>query len=248
MLIENAFDVPAPPDRLWGHLLDVERVAACVPGAELTEIVDDTTWKGRMSVKFGPVAMAFAGTVTMVERDDEAHRVVLKARGTESKGKGAASADVTSWLEPGDRATTVKVHADITLQGFVAQVSRGMLPDISTKLTRQFADCLAANMRRGDGVPETTPERPPAHGPPAEPEASAGGLGATPAPPGTGPGVEREAAARPAGAAAAPPAKDEQARAAPIAGLRLAMWALLRAIGRAVRRAVGRLLDWLPPR
>jgi uncharacterized protein len=248
MLIENAFDVPAPPDRLWGHLLDVERVAACVPGAELTEIVDDTTWKGRMSVKFGPVAMAFAGTVTMVERDDEAHRVVLKARGTESKGKGAASADVTSWLEPGDGATTVKVRADITLQGFVAQVSRGMLPDISTKLTGQFADCLAANMRGGDGAPETASERAPADGPPAAPEAPAGELGAAPAPPATGPGVAREAAGGPVGAARQSSTNDGHASAVPIAGLRLAMWALLRAIGRAVGRAVGRLLDWLPPR
>ncbi|HXF36599.1 MAG TPA: SRPBCC family protein, partial [Actinomycetota bacterium] len=93
MLIENEFEVPAPVDRLWEHLLDVERVAPCMPGAELTEVVDDRTWKGKVNVKFGPVSLSFAGTVTMEERDDAAHRVVLKAQGMEQKGKGAASAN-----------------------------------------------------------------------------------------------------------------------------------------------------------
>ncbi len=146
MLIENEFEVQAPVDRLWSYLLDVERVAPCMPGAELTEVVDDRTWKGRVNVKFGPVALTFAGTVTMEERDDAAHRVVLKAQGMEQRGKGAASANVTSWLEPGDGATRVKMQADITLSGFVAQVSRGMLPDVSARLTQQFAECLRASM------------------------------------------------------------------------------------------------------
>lgn len=140
MLIENQFEVPAPVDGLWAHLLDVERVAPCMPGAELTETVDDRTWKGKVLMKFGPVSLSFAGTVSMEERDDDAHRVVLKAKGMEQKGKGAASANVTSWLEPGDGVTTVKMQADITLSGFVAQISRGMLPDISARLTQQFAD------------------------------------------------------------------------------------------------------------
>lgn len=152
MLIENEFRVPAPADDLWTFLLDVERIAPCMPGAELTDVVDERTWKGRMKMKFGPVAMAFAGTVTMEERDDDAHRVVLRAQGMESKGKGAANASVTSWLEPGDGDTTVKMQADITLSGFVAQVSRGLLPDVSAKLTQQFADCLQASMSGGPAV------------------------------------------------------------------------------------------------
>lgn len=146
MLIENQFDVAAPADHLWHWLLDVERIAPCMPGAELTEIVDDRHWKGKVNMKFGPVSLSFAGTVTMEERDDDRHRVVLKAQGMEQKGKGAASANVTSWLEEGDGITTVKMQADITLSGFVAQVSRGMLPDISARLTQQFADCLKQNM------------------------------------------------------------------------------------------------------
>ncbi|HEX7248524.1 MAG TPA: SRPBCC family protein, partial [Actinomycetota bacterium] len=143
MLIENEFTVSTPIDELWAYLLDVERIAPCMPGAELTETVDDHTWKGKVSMKFGPVALAFAGTVEMTERDDTAHRAVLKAKGMEAKGKGAANAAVTSWLEPAaDGRTTVKMTADITLTGAAAQLSRGLMPEISKKLTQQFADCL----------------------------------------------------------------------------------------------------------
>ena len=147
MLIENEFTVSEPVESLWAFLLDVERIAPCMPGAELTEVVDDTTWKGKVNMKFGPVALSFAGTVTIQERDDAAHRIVLAAKGMEAKGKGAATANVTSWLEPGDGAsTTVKMQADITLSGTVAQLSRGLLPEVSKKLTQEFADCLQATM------------------------------------------------------------------------------------------------------
>jgi carbon monoxide dehydrogenase subunit G len=148
MLIENQFTVAAPADDLWRYLLDVERIAPCMPGAELTDVVDDRNWKGTVHAKFGPVSMSFAGTVTIQERDDAAHRVVLKAKGMEQKGKGAADASVTSWLEPAEEpgSTTVKMQADITLTGAAAQMSRGLLPEISKKLTQQFADCLQAGM------------------------------------------------------------------------------------------------------
>jgi uncharacterized protein len=147
VLIENEFTVAAPVEDLWAYLLDVERVAPCMPGAELTDVVDDTTWKGKVNVKFGPVALSFAGTVTIKERDDAAHRIVLGAKGMEQKGKGAANASVTSWLEPGDgEKTIVKMQADITLSGAVAQLSRGLLPEVSKKLTQEFADCLEHNM------------------------------------------------------------------------------------------------------
>jgi uncharacterized protein len=148
VLIENEFTVAAPIDFLWSYLLDVEKIAPCMPGAELTEIVDDHNWKGKLNAKFGPVSMSFAGTVTVESRDDSAHRVVLSARGMEQRGKGAANAKVTSWLEPGssDGVTTVKMQADITLTGAAAQLSRGLLPEISKKLTQTFADCLQASM------------------------------------------------------------------------------------------------------
>jgi carbon monoxide dehydrogenase subunit G len=150
MEIENEFNVPAPIDHVWTYLLDVERVAPCMPGAELTEVVDDHTWKGKVNMKLGPVSLAFAGTVTMQERDDQAKRIVLAAKGMEQKGKGAANASVTSWLEQGDGVTNVKMRADIHLTGTVAQLSRGLLPEVSRKLTQQFADCLLQSMRAAE--------------------------------------------------------------------------------------------------
>jgi carbon monoxide dehydrogenase subunit G len=147
VLIENEFTVAAPVEDLWAYLLDVERVAPCMPGAELTDVIDDSTWKGKVNVKFGPVALSFAGTVMIRERDDVARRIVLAAKGMEQRGKGAANASVTSWLEPGEGdKTIVKMEADITLSGAVAQLSRGLLPEVSKKLTHEFADCLEHNM------------------------------------------------------------------------------------------------------
>jgi carbon monoxide dehydrogenase subunit G len=167
MLIENGFTVQAPAEGLWRLLLDVETIVPCMSGAELTETIDDRHWKGTLHVKFGPVSMSFAGTVAMQERDDAAHRVVLKASGMEQKGKGAANALVTSWLETADEpdTTTLKMQVDVTLSGAAAQLSRGLLPEISKKLTQQFADCLESEMAAGaeTGAPSS----------PATPEAAA---------------------------------------------------------------------------
>ena len=202
MLIENEFSVAEPVDTLWAHLLDVERVAPCMPGAELTETVDDHTWKGKVNAKFGPVTLAFAGTVTIAERDDEAHRIVLAAKGMEQRGKGAATARVTSWLEPADGATTVKMQADITLTGPVAQLSRGLLPEVSKKLTREFADCLQSSMGdKGDNGNKGTE--------------SAAGSSENP-----GPSEVRTTGTRPS-----------VATAAPVGGIRLglsAIWSIIR--------------------
>ncbi|MFM7718557.1 MAG: SRPBCC family protein [Actinomycetota bacterium] len=154
MLIENEFTVEATPEQTWAFLLDVEKVVPCMPGAELTETVDERNWKGKVSIKFGPVGLAFAGTVEMVSRDDAAKKVQLSAKGMEQKGKGAASATVTSWVEPaGANASTVKTQADITMTGAVAQLSRGLLPEVSKRLTAEFADRLKAAMT-GAAMPE----------------------------------------------------------------------------------------------
>jgi uncharacterized protein len=218
VLIENAFTVSAPADDLWSFLLDVERIAPCMPGAELTEVVDERNWKGKMHMKFGPVAMSFAGTVSMESRDDEVHRVVLRAKGTEQKGKGAADASVTSWLEPGPGAdqTTVKMQAEITLVGAAAQMSRGLLPEISKKLTQQFADCLEAAMSaRG---------------------AAAGAVAVAPSDAGAG-----AASAAPPDAPAAGPATPPPAAVAPrpVGGIGLALSAMWQLIKGFVRRLFG---------
>jgi carbon monoxide dehydrogenase subunit G len=151
VLIEDTFSVHTPVDRLWAFIQDVERIAPCLPGAELTEVVDDRTWKGKVLVKFGPVQMSFSGTVVMEEKDDVAHRARLSAKGAEQRGKGVANATVDSWLEPaGEDGTTVHIRSDITITGAAAQMSRGLLPEVSKLLTRQFAGCLEAKLKEED--------------------------------------------------------------------------------------------------
>jgi carbon monoxide dehydrogenase subunit G len=166
VLIENAFTVAKPLDQVWDYLLDVHKVAPCMPGAELTETIDDRNWKGKLTMKFGPVSMSFSGSVTLEERDEAAHRVVLHAKGTEQKGKGAADAKVTSWLEAVDAGTAVKMQADMTLTGAAAQLSRGLLPEVSKRLTQQFADCLEQSIAAAGGAGEqaaaSTPSSAPA--------------------------------------------------------------------------------------
>ena len=146
MLIENSFEVAAPIDRVWTYMLDVEKVVPCMPGAELTETIDKSHWKGKVTVKLGPVSLSFAGKVEMQERDEVGHKVVLKGSGMEQRGKGAASATVTTSLEETPDGTRVAIVQDLIVQGQAAQFSRGMMQDVSSKLTKQFADCLQANM------------------------------------------------------------------------------------------------------
>ena len=218
MLIENEFVVQAPAERVWAHLLDVERVALCMPGAQLTEVVDDHTWKGKTTIKVGPVSLAFAGTVVMEERDDVAHRVVLNAKGMEQRGKGAASARVESHLEEAGNATKVVMKTDLTISGAVAQYGRGMLLDISQRLTREFADCLQASMA-AEGATQAS-----SLGSPLATEEAA-------PPPGTGDGSGQRVAARTSGPTPRP--------AGAVGGLRLFVWALWRAVVRLVRRLIG---------
>jgi carbon monoxide dehydrogenase subunit G len=214
MLIEDTFTVHTPVDRLWAFLQDVERIAPCMPGAELTETVDDHTWKGRVHVKFGPVQMTFSGTVSMDERDDAAHRAKLSARGTEQRGKGAASAAVESWLEPaGDEGTRVNIHSDITITGAAAQLSRGLLPDVSKLLTKQFAECLRSTLEREDAAVAA----PSAAAAPASSEGS-------------------EPTSSPAAAAPTTPAPTPQA----VGGIGLGLRALRSAIKRFFSRLFGR--------
>jgi uncharacterized protein len=188
VLIEDSFTVHTPIDRLWTFIQDVEGIAPCLPGAELTEVVDDRTWRGKVHVKFGPVQMAFSGTVVMEERDDAAHRARLSAKGTEARGKGVANAKVESWLEPaGADGTTVNIRSDITITGAAAQLSRGLLPEVSKLLTKQFADCLESKLNE-----ETATVVPPEAGTPT---------GET-SPAETNPGETAAAAAEPAPIAA----------------------------------------------
>jgi uncharacterized protein len=142
MELLNDFTVNVPIEEAWVTLTDVERIAPCLPGAQLEEIEGDV-YRGKVKVKVGPILAQFKGQATFVEKDDVAHRAVLKAEGRETGGKGNASALITAVLqEQGPSSTSVTVKTDLTITGKVAQFGRGALADVSTKLLNQFVEQL----------------------------------------------------------------------------------------------------------
>ena len=148
MEFDNSFDVPVPVDQAWDLMMDIERIAPCVPGAELTEVVDDKTYKGKISVKLGPVALTFNGQTTFEEIDPANHTAKLKAQGTDAKGRGGAHAKVDFHMEPSDVGTKVLIHTNLQLSGAVAQYGRGvgMIADLAQQIIAQFADSLEKNV------------------------------------------------------------------------------------------------------
>ncbi len=158
MEFDNAFDVPLPPAQAWRVLMDIERIAPCMPGAELTAKVDERTYKGKVAVKLGPVALSFAGTATFEAIDDTAQTARVKAAGTDSKGRGGANAVVGFRLEPSDTGSRVLIHTNLTLSGGVAQYGRGagMIQEVAAQLIGQFATHLRAMIEA-----EPKPEAPP---------------------------------------------------------------------------------------
>ena len=146
IMIRNDFTVPASPEQVWTYLLDVEKVAKCLPGAQLTQIVDQQTYKGKMKVKMGAMDLTFSGTVTITEMDPETGHVVMKASGREEKGKGQAEATVTADVTPGGSGTQVSVSQDINMSGAVAQYGRGMMQDVAGAMMGQFANCLKSQL------------------------------------------------------------------------------------------------------
>lgn len=148
MQIDNHFEVPLPPDEAWKVLLDIERIAPCMPGAELTEIVDDKTYKGKVAVRLGPVALSFAGKVTFEDVDDANHKARAKAQGKDSKGRGGANAIVVFHLQPLEQGSKVLVETDLNLSGSIAQYGRasGMIEGVATALIGQFAENLKAQL------------------------------------------------------------------------------------------------------
>src|SRR3982751_3515388 len=155
MRFENAFAVDAPLEEVWRTVLDVERVAPTVPGAQVLEQTGENAYKVAIKVKVGPMSMTYRGEVEITERDDAAHRAVMKARAKESRGQGTADADVIMVLEGADRRTSATVTTDVQLSGKVATMGQGVLQDVSGRLVKTFAENLAA-MLEGGGA--TTPE------------------------------------------------------------------------------------------
>ena len=158
MEFDNSFEVPLPPAQAWPVLMDIRRIAPCMPGAELTEVVDDKTYKGKIGVRLGPVALTFAGTVTFEEVDNANHRARVKAQGTDAKGRGGAHATASFRLEPAAQGSKVLVHTDLSLSGSVAQYGRGvgMIQATAAQIINQFAGNLKAQLAAAP--PAATPD------------------------------------------------------------------------------------------
>ena len=155
MEFDNSFEVPLPPDRAWPVLMDIKRIVPCMPGAELTEVVDDKTYKGKIGVRLGPVALTFAGTVTFEEIDNTNHRARVKAQGTDAKGRGGANATASFRLEPVAGGSKVLVHTDLALSGSVAQYGRGvgMIQATAAQIINQFAENLKVQLAAAPAAP-----------------------------------------------------------------------------------------------
>jgi uncharacterized protein len=139
MLIKNDFEVVEPVDKVWQFFDDIPQVAACLPGAELTEDLGDDKYRGKVAVRMGPVKLQFAGTAEIRERDDTAKRIVVDAAGADEKGRGQAAMVLTAQLATVAGGTKIEVAQDLQLAGAAAQYGRGMISDVTTVLMRDFA-------------------------------------------------------------------------------------------------------------
>ena len=213
MKIEQTVEVDAPLDRVWALVNDVPRVAPCMPGAELTKVVDERTYQGTIRVKLGPINMSYKGTAVLEEVDEAGRSAHIAANGKDVRGGGTARAKVVTRLEPLSESTTrMAVTADVQLTGRVASFGRGAIQDVSAKLFGQFAECLRQTLEdegRAAAQPAT-----------AETAEAAEAAAHTGAP-------ATEGTATPSGATAPPATAQPQRVAAPIRAERLAGTAVL---------------------
>jgi len=156
MELTNQFVVDVPVEQAWCVLTDVERIAPCMPGAELQE-VDGKEYRGVVKVKVGPITAQYKGKATFLEQDAATHRAVLRAEGRETRGQGNATAIITAILEPIREGTRVSVVTDLTVTGRATQFGRGVMADVSNKLVGQFVDCLELTVLAGPTADEDGP-------------------------------------------------------------------------------------------
>src|SRR3979411_1415778 len=150
MQLINSVTVDAPPDRVFAYLLDVTKVVGCVPGAELTEVVDPTTFKGKVKVKVGPITVAYTGTARIVDRNDAQRSATLEGEGRETTGPGSARAKAVMSVEADGAGSTIKIVTDYTVAGRVAQFGRGVMEDVSRRIVNDMAACIKANVEAGE--------------------------------------------------------------------------------------------------
>ena len=145
--LDNSFTVPVSPEKAWDVLLEVERIAPCMPCASVTSISDDgNEVEGQVKVKLGPLSLSYKGTAKFTDKDHEKNTIAIEATGKETRGAGTASANVQATLQPGDAAgsTLVAIHTSLNVTGRPAQFGRSLLPEVSGKLIAQFASNLEA--------------------------------------------------------------------------------------------------------
>jgi uncharacterized protein len=177
MKLEQSFAVEAPVAVVWEALIDVQRVAPCLPGAEITEAGEDGSYAGSFTVKLGPTTAAYRGTLKLESLDEASRTATMAAKGTDKRGQGGATATIVSTMREEGAATIVDVVTDFTITGRLARFGRsGMIEDISKRLLRDFASCLQA----------TLAEHEPAHPASAGAAAPAGAAASQPGPPAAG--------------------------------------------------------------
>jgi uncharacterized protein len=161
MKLDQSFTVDAPPDVVWEALIDVERVAPCLPGADITGRDDDGAYQGTFTVKLGPTTASYRGRLRMDAVDEEARRATMRARGTDRRGQGAANATIVSTVRPEGSGSAVDVDTDFTITGRLARFGRsGMIEDISRRLLADFAACLQQRLAAGAAVAAGEPVAP----------------------------------------------------------------------------------------
>ncbi|MGW5281105.1 SRPBCC family protein [Streptomyces collinus] len=173
MELHHEFTVPVPVDDAWHALLDIERVAPCLPGAAV-ESYDGRTVNGSVKVKVGPVTVTYRGTAVFEEQDEGAHRMVLVASGRETRGQGTARATVTGTLTERDGGTAVSVDTDLTVTGRPAQFGRGVLAEVGDRLVGRFASCLEERLAARPAAPVAEAAAPPAEAGAAAPPVGTG--------------------------------------------------------------------------
>jgi carbon monoxide dehydrogenase subunit G len=154
MLIEDEFRVNVPVEEAWTVLLDLERIAPCMPGAQLQEVEGDE-YRGTVKVKVGPITAQYKGAARLTEVDEAARRAVIRAEGRDTRGQGNASATITAELTPDSDGTKVRIESDVTITGKVAQFGRGVIADVSTKLLGQFVQNLERDVLSAPAADES---------------------------------------------------------------------------------------------
>ena len=162
MEFDNTLEVPLPPAEAWRMLLDIKRIAACIPGAELTEVVDERTYKGKVALRIGPVALSLVGQARLEEVDDAGHRARVKAQGSDPKGRGSTDAVISFRLEPSASGTRVLIHFDVKLAGSIAQYGRGagMIQSVASQLIAQFGEALKERIAQSGSGEKSGPAKP----------------------------------------------------------------------------------------